>query len=343
MSSDDQKIAVALGRATSRQAVRSFIESTAGLEAASVTPTVTTAIARATGGIDVMVTDSKTAIDGGHVEIVRAIAEDTHTRLIIFTGDTTMSPLDLGVDPGVFVEATSDQQMVSALRSELGSTTGAPRPARRAPERAARPTTRPTASRRPTLVLIGSSTGGPEALSAVLSKLPSRFPAPILVCQHMPASFTGLLAKTLDRACHLSVSEVTEPTVPMPGQIWIAPGDRHLLIGDATGKIVLDGGAPENSCRPSVDVLFRSAVPHFGNRTVAIMLTGMGSDGRIGTKCLADAGAHIIAQDQATSVVWGMPGAVVAEGLADEVLPVDQIADHLLSRFPARPPVGSTK
>lgn len=342
MTSENQMIGVALNRATLRRAVREFIEGQEGIEIASVTPTVTTAIARATNGIDVMVTESKTAIEAGHTDIVRAIAADDDTRLIVFTADATMAQLDLGIGKELLVEATSDQDVVSALRTAFAAK---PAPPRRAapPKRVSRSQSRPTPSRRPTLVLIGSSTGGPEALNAVLSKLPSRFPAPILVSQHMPASFTGLLAQTLDRACKLSVNEVTGPTVAMPGQIWIAPGDQHLIVSDATGKILLDGGPPENSCRPSVDVMFRSAAAHFGNRTVAIMLTGMGNDGRNGTQSLAEVGAHVIAQDQASSVVWGMPGAVVAAGLADEVLPVDQIADHLLARFPSRPPLGAPK
>lgn len=342
MTSRRLMVGVALNRATARRAVREFIDAEPGLEIASVTPTVTTALARATDGLDVMVTDSKTAIEAGHVEIVRAIGADANTRLIVLADDITMAQLDLGIDENVFVSAVSDEEMVEALRATL---VAKPAPTRRpARPRPSKPKDgRPAPSRRPSLVVIGSSTGGPEALTAVLTPLPVSFPAPILVVQHMPASFTGLLANTLDRACPLSVREVSEPTVAMPGEVWIAPGDKHLLVGDATGKIILGSGAPENSCRPSVDVLFRSAAPHFGNRVVAVMLTGMGNDGQEGTRALAELGAHVIAQDKASSVVWGMPGAVVAAGLADEVLPLGRIADQLRARFHVRPPVGAPK
>ncbi|MFT4745150.1 MAG: two-component system chemotaxis response regulator CheB [Nitriliruptoraceae bacterium] len=179
--------------------------------------------------------------------------------------------------------------------------------------------------------VIGSSTGGPDALRVLFSALPHDFPLPILIAQHMPPDFTKLLADRLNGHAALTVVEATGGEQLRAGTAYLAPGDTHLVIkGRALGcETSLQHGPPENSCRPAADVLFRSAAEVFGARTVACVISGMGRDGMLGAIDLHHAGATIIAQDQATSVVWGMPGAVVNAGVAHKVLPLSQIAAEL--------------
>jgi two-component system chemotaxis response regulator CheB len=184
------------------------------------------------------------------------------------------------------------------------------------------------------ILAIGSSTGGPDALTKVLTGIPADLPVPIVITQHMPPVFTRMFAERLDRSTPLHVVEATDGMELTAGWAYIAPGDSHLVLhrrGTAT-LTQLSGAPPENSCRPAVDVMFRSVAALYGASAYATVLTGMGQDGRGGAKVLRDAGAEILAQDEATSVVWGMPGAVVSAGLADEILPLDRIAAFLVNR-----------
>ena len=183
------------------------------------------------------------------------------------------------------------------------------------------------------LLVVGSSTGGPEALYRLLRGLPL-LPVPIVVVQHMPPVFTAQFAARLDRQLPFAVHEATSNQVLRPGTVWIAPGDYHLEVVDAGRDLVtrLTQAPPENYCRPAVDVLFRSAARTTGGQTLAVVLTGMGSDGTKGAADLVAQGASVLAQDQATSVVWGMPGAVASAGLAEEVLPLDQLAPAITRR-----------
>jgi two-component system, chemotaxis family, protein-glutamate methylesterase/glutaminase len=203
-----------------------------------------------------------------------------------------------------------------------------------APPTAARPARRTAPGGKVDILAIGSSTGGPDALTKVLTGLPSDMPVPIVITQHMPPVFTRMFAERLDRSTPLRVVEATDGMELTPGWAYIAPGDHHLVLhrrGTAT-LTQLSSAPPENSCRPAVDVMFRSVASLYGGSAFATILTGMGQDGRGGAKVLRDAGAEILAQDEATSVVWGMPGAVVGAGLADEVLPLDRIAAYLINR-----------
>ncbi|MEV6344488.1 chemotaxis response regulator protein-glutamate methylesterase [Actinoplanes sp. NPDC051851] len=200
------------------------------------------------------------------------------------------------------------------------------------------PPARPAAKRAPggriDILAIGSSTGGPDALTKVLLGLPTDLPVPVVITQHMPPVFTKMFAERLDRATPLKVVEAGEGMELTPGTVYIAPGDRHLIFvrkGTAT-LTQLNNGPQENSCRPAVDVMFRSVAALYGASAFAAVLTGMGQDGRGGAKVLRDSGAEILAQDEASSVVWGMPGAVVGAGLADEILPLDRIAGALVNR-----------
>jgi two-component system chemotaxis response regulator CheB len=198
-------------------------------------------------------------------------------------------------------------------------------PQRTAPT-VARPARRSTA--RVELLAIGCSTGGPEALERVLPLLPVGFPVPVVVVQHMPPMFTGLLANRLNNRCALEVAEATDGDVLRPGRVLIAPGGRHLVLRRVAGRVVvaLNDDPPENFCRPAVDPMFRTAADVYGSGVLATVLTGMGSDGRKGAEVIRDRGGSVLAQDAASSVVWGMPGAVVEAGLADQVLPLAGIA-----------------
>lgn len=195
------------------------------------------------------------------------------------------------------------------------------------------------------VVAIGVSTGGPNVLADLIPKLPADFPTPILIVQHMPASFLDSLAKRLDATCPIGVSHASEGALLRPGMVYIAPGDRHMVVDQtSTGlRIALNDDPPENSCRPSADVLFRSVARTFGGRSLAVVLTGMGSDGTRGCRDIHAAGGQVIVQDAATSVVWGMPGQVVDAGLADEVLPIDQIAGAIVRRVRRGTPTGQEK
>jgi two-component system chemotaxis response regulator CheB len=185
---------------------------------------------------------------------------------------------------------------------------------------------------RPKVVAIGVSTGGPTALGSILPELPSGFPLPILVVQHMPPLFTRLLAERLNSKCPLAVEEAGQGNPVEPGKILIAPGNFHLKVASNGGgvRVCLDQGPPLNSCRPAVDALFTSIGEVYGGAVIAVILTGMGQDGIRGAEILKAQGASVIAQDEASSVVWGMPGAVVNAGLADRVLPLDQVVPEIL-------------
>ncbi len=184
------------------------------------------------------------------------------------------------------------------------------------------------------LVCIGVSTGGPNALAEVIPALPLDLGVPVVICQHMPPMFTQLLAERLDKVSPLTVREGVDGKILESGHVWIAPGGKHMVV-DRKGvhaKIRLNEDPPENSCRPAVDPLFRSVTKVYGAHALGVMLTGMGSDGLSGCGELCHAGAEVIAQDEATSVVWGMPGAVVQAELASVVLPLKSIGEAITRR-----------
>jgi two-component system chemotaxis response regulator CheB len=203
------------------------------------------------------------------------------------------------------------------------------------------PRTRPP--KEPAVLVIGSSTGGPEALTKVLPLLPAALPVPVLLVQHMPPVFTRQFAQRLDRLCALTVVEAGDGTPLLPGTVHIAPGDFHLTVGTsgAARRTALNQAPPENFCRPAVDVLFRSAVAAYDGAVLGVVLTGMGSDGRVGAGQIRDAGGTVIVQDQATSVVWGMPGAVTQAGFADEVVPLGRVAEAITRLLPTPRPAAA--
>lgn len=182
-------------------------------------------------------------------------------------------------------------------------------------------------------VIIGSSTGGPEALSKVIGALSAPPSVPVLVVQHMPPVFTRQLAARLDRLGPATVVEAADGDLLQPGTVYIAPGDHHLELSRSAGqlRVKLTDGPPVNFCRPAVDVLFRSAVRELGGQLLALVLTGMGADGRTGCEDVVGAGGTVVVQDEPTSVVWGMPGAVATAGFAHRVLPLGEVAPTLES------------
>ena len=198
---------------------------------------------------------------------------------------------------------------------------------------------RPFSRIRPQSLLIGSSTGGPQALTLLISQLADNLnQVPMLITQHMPPTFTTILADHLSRAGKRPVHEAVDGQSITPGGIYLAPGGWHMRVarGKAGPVIALDDGALINFCKPAVDPLFQSAVEVWGDALLAVVLTGMGSDGSRGAAEIAAAGGSIIAQDEATSVVWGMPGAVAAAGLCSAVLPLESIGPKITQLFGGR-------
>jgi two-component system chemotaxis response regulator CheB len=181
------------------------------------------------------------------------------------------------------------------------------------------------------VVAIGTSTGGPNALAAVIPRLAENFPVPIVVVQHMPPVFTRLLSERLNKLAAVKVHEGEAGRVLDPGHVWIAPGGHHMTVARKGRDVVLamNDDAPENYCRPAVDALFRSVAQVYGPNVLAVVLTGMGADGLRGSQWIREKGGDVIAQDEATSVVWGMPGAVVNAGQAREVYPIETMAAEI--------------
>lgn len=257
--------------------------------------------------------------------------------------------------PGGASRADAAAPGTSPRQGPAGTTSpGATSPGTRAPRAAAdtaartappvRLRPRPEGRRNVRAVVLGSSTGGPEALSRLLRSLPAALPVPMVVVQHMPPVFTRQLAARLDRLGPSAVVEAGDGETLLPGTVYIAPGDQHLeLVPAPSGaRTRLHQGPPVNFCRPAVDVMLRSAVGVYGGDLLTVVLTGMGADGRAGCEAVVAAGGVVTVQDEASSVVWGMPGAVATAGLAHAVMPVEEIA-VMLSRVTAGEPVGGAR
>jgi two-component system chemotaxis response regulator CheB len=228
------------------------------------------------------------------------------------------------------------RELIPKVKALCGAPTqeGPPAPAGPPPAPGSRPDKAATGRTPIEVVAIAASTGGPFALTALLPALPADFPVPLVIVQHMPPMFTKLLADRLSQQSAIAIREAQAGDVPRPGGAWLAPGDHHMVLcreGDAV-RIQTHQGAMENSCRPSADVLFRSVAEAHAGRVLAVILTGMGRDGLRGCERVRQAGGQILAQDQATSVVWGMPGHVARAGLADMVLPLEHLATEITRR-----------
>ena len=210
-----------------------------------------------------------------------------------------------------------------------------PAPVRSAPAPApARPVSASTSSPAPKrkaykLVAIGTSTGGPVALQRVLTQLPANFPAPIVLIQHMPAAFTKAFAERLDKLCNISVKEAEDGDILRPGLALLAPGGKQMMI-DGRGAVKILPGDERLNYKPCVDITFGSAAKSYGDKVLAVVLTGMGADGREGARLLKQGGSAIWAQDEASCVIYGMPMAIVKADLADAVYGLDDIGRHLV-------------
>jgi two-component system chemotaxis response regulator CheB len=191
------------------------------------------------------------------------------------------------------------------------------------------------------VVVIGASTGGPDALATVIPALPADLPVSIFLVQHMPSSFTKRMAERLDQASLISVLEAEAGAVVKRGHLYVSRGGQHLVLRQRGASVIVDydDGPPENSCRPSVDVLFRSAVSVYKQAVLGVVLTGMGRDGLAGATDIRSAGGCVLVQDEASSVVWGMPGAIAHAGQASQVIPLEHLAKSIVGRVMARPRV----
>ena len=277
-------------------------------------------------------------------------------------GDLTIRALERGAfdfitkpsggDPQANLESLRDRlgPMVSAyqrrqeIRNLLRPAIGTPpaRLAEPAPPLGSRPEpARAADTGRADLILIGVSTGGPVALAQMLPALPARLPAPVLIVQHMPPLFTQSLAASLALKCPFPVKEAEDGETALPGSVYLAPGGHHLKAepGQRNTLILrITDDPPENHCRPSVDYLFRSVALNFPGRAAAVIMTGMGNDGVLGLRLLKRHGCRVIAQDEASCVVFGMPGEAVRAGVVDVVVPLERIAEEIGRSLRARAP-----
>jgi two-component system chemotaxis response regulator CheB len=229
-------------------------------------------------------------------------------------------------------------QLIPKIKAICGHALGLPVPSPLAATVASKTLTPrlpfPRREERIDIVAIGVSTGGPNALASLIPTLPRDLPVPVVIVQHMPPVFTRLLAERLAAKSQIGVEEGYPGAVLEPGCAWIAPGDYHMVVAIDHHQVMLrtHQGPPENSCRPAVDVLLRSVADVYKPHSLAVVMTGMGQDGLRGCEHIRESGGQILAQDQATSVVWGMPGFVANAGLADKVLPLDQLSMEILRR-----------
>jgi two-component system chemotaxis response regulator CheB len=192
------------------------------------------------------------------------------------------------------------------------------------------------------LVLIGVSTGGPNALSQMMPRLPANLGVPVFIVQHMPPLFTRSLAESLNERCALQVKEAEDGEIARPNTVYIAPGGKQMKVAPAAGgEIVVQttDDPPENNCKPSADTLFRSAAFGFPGRSCAVIMTGMGSDGTLGLRLLKRNGCRVIAQDENSCVVFGMPKEAIDAGVVDLVVPLDGIAEEIIRAVKGYTPV----
>jgi two-component system chemotaxis response regulator CheB len=331
------RVAAVLSRAVARQHVREVIDARSDVQLVVVSATASAVRPRlAEGDVDLCLVDA----DLPDASALLTLGQQCGVQMavLLWGGEVSATVRQLAVRRSQVHEVRGDGSVADVVAGLLPRRPGglASRPVARAVDRGVRPAW----GTRQDLLVIGSSTGGPDALAVVLGSLPAWFDSPVLICQHMPPSFTELLARSLDKITHLSVGEAGDGTHFGRGQVWIAPGGHHMVVA-APGRLTLNQDPPVNSCRPSVDVLFTSVAEVYGRRAVTVMLTGMGSDGAKGCALLHHAGSRIIAQDEASSVVWGMPGAVVNAGLADEVVPLHRVADAIVAQFARTSPLAT--
>lgn len=314
---------------------------------------------------DVLILDVEMPEMGGLEVLVKLRRQYPRLPVIIFStltqrgAEVTIDALTLGANDYVTKPSVTGgpSAAADAIRAELlpkikvlsphwmpKAGAAAPAPAPAAPVALARPPL-PGARRPVDVVAIGVSTGGPPALATFFEALPADFPVPVVLVQHMPPLFTKLLAERLSVKSKVPVAEAAGGEFLRPGLAWIAPGNFHMTVvrDGAQGKLVLNQDAQVNFCRPSVDVLFGSLADAYGPGVLAVVMTGMGVDGLRGATRIRDAGGCVLAQDQETSVVWGMPRAVAEARLAEKVLPISELGPEVVRRVAeGRAGIGGT-
>jgi two-component system, chemotaxis family, protein-glutamate methylesterase/glutaminase len=292
---------------------------------------------------DVIVLDIEMPVMDGMTALPLLLRVDPGVRIVMAStlttrgADIALQALRLGAADYVPKPSAVTSLNDDVFRRELlAKVKGLARLRRRPPQaKAAVPSgaqLRPAPALAPRLLAIGSSTGGPQALFTLVQGLGRSIKVPIVLTQHMPPTFTPILAEHLTRLGGPPCAEAKDGEALQPGRIYLAPGDRHLLINGTPGamRARLTTDPPENYCRPAVDPMLRSAAAACGGRVLVAMLTGMGHDGLAGSRVVVDGGGAVVAQDEASSVVWGMPGAVAQAGLCHAILPLPRIATKLL-------------
>ncbi len=347
------KVLIVDDSAVIRRLITQAIERDPGIEVAGVAQNGAIALQRIQQSPPDVITLDVEMPEMDGIQTLRTLrVKHPNVRVIMFStltargAATTMEALALGASDYVAKPAASGgiDRSIEALSSELipkikqffqspGDVSRPPPAVRQLPTRAAGPSAKTW--NEPEVLLIGVSTGGPTALHEIVPQFPASFPLPVLIVQHMPPIFTKLLADRLSARGRIRVEEARNGMPAEPGKALIAPGNFHMRVTGQPGRvrIATDQGPQENSCRPAVDPLFRSAAEVWGPSAIGIVLTGMGQDGLSGCEALRGKGAYLIAQDEATSVVWGMPGFVTRAGLPDKVLPLREIVPHVLERL----------
>jgi two-component system chemotaxis response regulator CheB len=263
-------------------------------------------------------------------------ASTTLDALALGASDYATKPTNTGSLDGTLVQIR--EQLIPKIKALCSRRQTASLPTATSRAVVARPSTHSTKPTKIDLLAIGTSTGGPNALGELIPRLPGDLPVPVVIVQHMPRLFTRLLSNRLNDVSPLKVQEGMAGAILNPGEVWIAPGDFHMTVErkGTSFRLALNQDAPENSCRPAVDPLFRSVASSFGPAVLAVVLTGMGSDGVVGARHIRENGGQVIVQDEASCVVWGMPGQVVAAGLADAIYPLDSMARAITQRIGLR-------
>lgn len=306
--------------------------------------------------VDVIILDVEMPVMDGLTALPKLLAVDRHVRVIIAStlslknADISLQALNLGAAD--YIPKPTAREISGALSFKddlIGKIMTHAAAARRmgvrraqegekivrapAPKKSEAPaalTLRPAPKERPDIIAIGSSTGGPQALMRVIKTM-GTLPQPVIITQHMPPNFTTILAEHIGRQCGVTCVEARDGMELEKGVYYVAPGDHHMIIVQRIGRpvITLTQDPPENFCRPAVDPMLRAAVATYGKRLFAVILTGMGQDGWKGCEKVVEAGGAVIAQDEASSVVWGMPAAVARAGLCSAILPVDEIGAYV--------------
>ncbi len=290
---------------------------------------------------DVVILDVEMPVMDGLTALPEILKASPETKIIMCSsltakgGDITMKAMALGaveclVKPSSTQETGPDSPFQRDLIHLIKGLGLKPKPLARVVAEPLIPAATPKYTGKPDILALGSSTGGPQALFTTLKSV-GKLNIPIVITQHMPATFTKILAEHITQQTGLTSMEAEDGMIVEPGKVYVAQGGKHMLFERSGTQLTikLDDGPMENFCKPAVDPMLRSLIGIFGNRVLCAILTGMGHDGLDGARLLTEKGGRVIAQDEASSVVWGMPGAVAQAGLASEVLPLDQIGGWL--------------